>query len=374
MAEAFVSSQDQIDVELVHGSGNYEGIMQALLRGRIVGDVPDVSFLGFNFMRMTQDTGAGYALNDFIAAETDLDDRGYIARLSNLCRRGDDILGMPFAISMPVIYYNLDLLDAVGADTSDLSYSWDEIIDVAARVDALGDDVEGSFFSYDASGNWLLKALVESAGGTLMSEDDTEVLLDSAEGQWAFDVLNRLGDAGFANVSRSQARQAFAAGQLAILVDSSSGLNARLSSVEDRFTFGVGRFPVPHENGLLPAGGNCVVMTTDDPERQAAAWEFIKFVTSAEGQRILASNSGYVPNNRMTLQGDGEIGQRFTTDPHYQVPALTIEVAGPSYAFPGENSVRITGVIEEYMRQVLTGETEPEETLQDLKAEVEGLL
>lgn len=374
LAEAFSKSQDAITVELIPGSGNYEGIMQTLVRGRIANDLPDVSFLGFNFMRMTGDTELGAPIDSFIKAEGDLKQQGYLENMMDICVHNGTRLGMPFAISLPVIHYNLDLLKKAGVDTSDLNFDWNQIIDIANKINRLDDDSESIYFTYDASGNWTLKALIESAGGSMMNTGDTEITFDRKAGQWAFDILNRIGDAGFANISRKQARQSFAAGKLGILIDSSSGLNKKIQDADGVFKIGIGPFPVPDAFGQLPAGGNCVVMTTHDPARQAAAWEFIKFVTSGEGQRILAGASGYVPSNRQTLEGDNAVARRFSRDPHFKVVADALGFAGPSFSFPGKNSVRITRVIEEYMRRVLTNEIEPTQALSEMRTEVQSLL
>lgn len=374
LAQAFMAKQSNIALDLIRGDGNYEGIMQTLLRNKIVGDVPDVSFLGFDFMRMTADTGAGVPLNSFIANEPDMDKAGYVEKLSGLCKQGDYVLGMPFAISMPVIYYNLDLLKRAGADTSDLDYTWDQITDYSKKIAALGGNNQGMYLSYDASSNWMLKSLIESVGGSMMNADDTEIQFGNEKGEWAFGILNKIGESGYANVSRNQAKQSFGAGTLGILVDSSSDVANQIDITKDVFKMGVGPFPVPNAEGRLPAGGNCVVMTTEDPERQKAAWEFIKFVTSAEGQTILAGTSGYVPNNRLALEGKGAIGELYATNPNYQVAVKELAYAGPSYAFPGKNSARISDAITDYMRRILVNEIEPNEMLPAMRTDVEALL
>ncbi|TBX99044.1 extracellular solute-binding protein [Rhizobium laguerreae] len=374
LADAFTASQNSITVELIPGDGNYEGIMQALVRSRIANDVPDVSFLGFDFMRMTSETKVGAPIDSFIEADSDMAGAGYLKNMTDTCVHNKKRLGMPFAISLPVVLYNQDLLQKAGVDTSSLTFTWDEIAEIAKKVDALDDDTRGIFYTYDASGNWTLKALIESAGGSMMNADDTEITFDNEVGQWAFGVLNKIGNSGFFNVSRNQARQSFSAGKLGILVESSSGLNNYIENTKGFFDMRVGPFPVPSPAGRLPAGGNCVVMTTHDPARQAAAWEFIKFVTSAEGQTILANNSGYVPNNNKALEGNSEIAKRFTVDPDYKVVTDELRYAGPSYAFPGKNSTRITRLIEEYMRRVLINEIEPSQALSQMRAEVEDLL
>jgi multiple sugar transport system substrate-binding protein len=50
----------------------------------------------------------------------------------------------------------------------------------------------------------------------------------------------------------------------------------------------------------LPAGGNAVILTSgsEDPEQLAAAWTFIKFITSGPGAAVVAETTGYMPPNK----------------------------------------------------------------------------
>jgi multiple sugar transport system substrate-binding protein len=45
----------------------------------------------------------------------------------------------------------------------------------------------------------------------------------------------------------------------------------------------------------VAAGGNALFIFADDPEEQRASYEFIKFLTSKQGQTIWVSDTGYLP-------------------------------------------------------------------------------
>ena len=71
--------------------------------------------------------------------------------------------------------------------------------------------------------------------------------------------------------------------------------------IGDKFTLGTHIFPVDDKaNGKLPTGGNAAIITSRDPAKQKAAWEFLKFVTGPEAQKIVVETTGYLPTNLRT--------------------------------------------------------------------------
>ncbi|WP_163281941.1 extracellular solute-binding protein, partial [Enterobacter cloacae] len=60
--------------------------------------------------------------------------------------------------------------------------------------------------------------------------------------------------------------------------------------------------PVPDTaRGRLATGGSCGMSRAKDQARREAAWEFLKFSTSAEVTAILAKATGYVPCNQRAV-------------------------------------------------------------------------
>ena len=73
--------------------------------------------------------------------------------------------GLAFAASTPIIYINDDLIRKAGGDPEKFPTTWDGIFDLAKKINALGDDNVGLFYSWAITGNWMWQALVFSHGG-----------------------------------------------------------------------------------------------------------------------------------------------------------------------------------------------------------------
>ena len=80
---------------------------------------------------------------------------------------------LPFAVSVPVNYFNEELLTRAGHDPATLAAGgWPALLKAAQDVTALGEPVSGMFFDY-ASGQALTwQMLVFGNGGRMMSPDE----------------------------------------------------------------------------------------------------------------------------------------------------------------------------------------------------------
>jgi multiple sugar transport system substrate-binding protein len=217
-------------------------------------------------------------------------------------------------------------------------------------------------------------ALVMSAGGQIMSADNRDIGFDSPEGLAAFDLFKQFGEAGQVEMSLDQTWQAFAGGKLGILVTSSSFLNAaEKGAAAGNFKIKTTTLPLA-ENGRLPVGGNAAMLLATDPVRQKAAWEFMKYMTSPEAQTLLVNTSGYIPANTLVAASPKYLGEYYSTHPNAmvgvkQMPSLT---AWPT--FPGENSIKITDTIMEYIQSVITLKMEPKDALAAMAGDVRAML
>src|SRR5262249_31327419 len=137
----------------------------------------------------------------------------------------------------------------------------------------------GFVFAHDASGNWLYQALAKSMGGALASPDGCKVAFDSPAGRWGLEILEKFHKRGMPDIGYVQGRQAFAAGRLGIYVESSSAVALMEQNIAGKFAMRTVPFPIPTSQGRVPSGGAVAMILANDPKKQDAAWEYVKFVT-----------------------------------------------------------------------------------------------
>ncbi|MHA7777971.1 extracellular solute-binding protein [Roseibium sp. M-1] len=370
--DAFEAENSDISIDLTVPPGEQREMIQDILRRAVVNDLPDVTFQGYDSIRTLADRGLTVPLNEFIANEPNWTEDRFAPSVAAAATLGDTVHGLGVGISFPVLYYNVDLVRQVQDGDAAFPDSWEGVVELAREIGELEGDVVGGFHRFHP---WMFQAQVESRGGSLMSADESEITFTGPEGQEAFALYRAFAEAGqggFA-MTREQARQAFAAGTVGILTDSSSVLKQYQDQIGDTFEIGVAPFPVT-ENGTIPAAGVAVVMMTKDEDEQKAAWRFMQFVASLAGQTIVAEETAYVPANAATVAEGTSLAAYFAERPLMDAALRTVPRASAWYSFSGENTVKINDVIYDKIESVLTLQVEPEEGLNQLGEEVTSLL
>lgn len=166
----------------------------------------------------------------------------------------------------------------------------------------------------------------------------------------------------------------FAAGKLAVLSSSTSRLGVMEKQIGDRFKLVTGMFPVTTKGGKVPAGGNVAMMFAKDPERQKAAWEFIKFATGPEGATVMTKNTGYFPANTLPIDDPKALKGYYESNPNQYTAVKQIPWLTGWYAFPGQNGLKITDVIDDHVQTVFDRSKQPADALKAMSADVQKLL
>lgn len=373
IARRFNDGHADIKVRLLAPPETYEELAQRTLRDGIAGEAPDVVFHGLNRVRIFVDRKLAVPLDPFIKAEPTWDEMGYLPSMVALARFDGATYGLPFSISTPIVYYNEELVrEALGVDAP-VPTTWPEFVALGRQVQARDPSVTGIHFDYTISGNWMFLALIQSYGGRVLSEDETKVAFSGPAGIYALETLRRFRDGGMQDLSSAQARQAFSAGKIVVYSSSTAGLGGILKEVAGRFTVKTAPFPRPNADGTLPAGGNVAVMFTQDVDEQRAAWEYIKFATGPVGQTIMVNHTGYMPGNRIPVDDPAMLGSFYEQSPNHMTSMRQMPFMTGWYAFPGEQALKITDVIQDHMQTVVNG-GEPREVLSTMADDVQALL
>lgn len=372
LAKAFEAKHPDIKIEFMAPFANYDEATQKILRGSITGDLPDLAWLGLNRQRIFVDKNVAVDLSPFIAQESDWEKRGYSGALMDLGSFKGKAYGLATGVSLPVVYYNPDIVAKVGGNPDAFPNDWDAILALASKVKDLNDGTETIVFPWDSTGNWLFQNLVLSAGGAMLTADEKKVAFSDKPGQWAVTTLSRMvTEGGMKNVDEDSAIQSFVAGKLAMYAGSIADLTGIEKSVGDRFHVRVANFPLPDPNGKLAGGGAAGMMFTKDPETQKAAWEYLKFAASAEGSALVVQNSGYLPPNQLAI---GELTAFYKEHPNNLLPTERLPHLTKWYAFLGANGLKISDVIKDNLGQVVSGTAQPADALAKMAQQVTNLL
>ncbi len=386
MPAFFKSVMDQIsgeymrqhpDVKIVFASPSptYEEGLQLMLRQAGTAEMPDVSFIGLNRLRVLAERNIGTDLTPFIKADANFANEGFSERLLNLARFGGKQMGLAFATSNPIAYYNADLVRRAGGDPDHMPTDWDGTLKLAAKIQALGDGTIGMSYRWQGD-DWMFSALLFGHGGTMLSPDQKKVAFDGPEGLASVRLLDRMVKEGrMPALSSDAAQQGFTAGKIGLAFWTTGALRQTINGVGNKFELRTGPMPViDAERGRLPTGGNAAVMFTTDKAKQPAVYEFIKFASGPYGASVVVPGTGYVPNNELAPKDPRYLARFYDENPLFRAGLNQMNLMIPWYSFPGNNGVKVTQTIVDNLALLVEQKTTPEDTLKTMASEVQKLL
>ncbi|KRQ88938.1 hypothetical protein CQ10_37935 [Bradyrhizobium valentinum] len=347
--------------------------LHSTLRQAVINDLPDVSFQGFPYLATLKDQGIIQPINKLVA-DSGFAELGISGPVVDACRVGTDPYGLAVGLSFPVFFVNATLAERAGFAQDAIPTDWNGIIEMARKIAAIGPDVQGGYFQYQADGNWTWVALVQAAGGRML-DDSGAIAFTGDEGKRSLEILAEFGRIGQAryDVSRDQARTLFKGEQLGLILDSSSSAAAVESAVAGKFKVVTVPLPVSYPRGRIPAAGIAAVLHTKGTSRRSAGWQFMKYCSAPEGQTIVGKNTGYVPPNAIALKTP-VLENWYAGRPVYQAGLASAAYAAPWFIFPGKEPTRVSNEITESLRQVVMLKKTPEEAMTDIVKIVKRLV
>ena len=341
-------------------------------------DIMQVYDIGTRFMI---DSGWVKPMQDFIDAEN-FDISVIEPNIAAYYTVDGTLYSMPFNSSTPILYYNKTAFEKAGLDPEVAPKNFDEIYEFAQKI------VEAGAAQYGfGMGNygWFFEQWTGKMGKNYVNNNNgrgeayaTAVEFDSNGA--GVDIMNVWKKAitedyaPYLNQVNDDAKQAFINGDIAITLESTAALKTLLSNVGDNFEIGVGYFPSINADdvgGVSVGGGSLWAFETGDEAREAAVWEFVKYMTNAENQAFWNAQTGYFPVN-VEAQETETFNANVEQYPQFQVALDQLHDSAPQYA-GGLLSVfsQARALNQTYVEKLVHGEIETaEDCVAQLAAEV----
>lgn len=373
IAEQFMQKNPDIKVEFRAAAPNYDEAVQTLIRQSFAKQMPDIHFAGYGVMRQLVSRGLVKPLDPLMAQEN-MKALGYAEQVLALGQLDGKQVGISLTMSTPVVHYNADLVAKAGGDPDNLPSNWDDVIALAGRIAALGDDTAGMYYEMGQD-DWMTQTLIMNHGGRMMTADGKDVAFDGPEGKAAVVLFRRFHDeGGQPAIDWRAARQLFSAGKLGMYFTSTSAVGSFEKQVGDKFVFRTAPLPLANPaKATMPTGGMAGVILTDDPAKQKAAWKYLLFATGPVGQTVVVNNTGYMPTNELA-KGKEYLGEFYKKNPNWYTSVKQIPRARPTFAWPGENAVEIGRILVDNMTAIAQNQKKPEEALRDMASGTRALL
>jgi multiple sugar transport system substrate-binding protein len=367
LATTFMQKHPDIKIKFRAPAPNYDDGHQTMLRSAVTNQLPDIYYSGYHLLaelvRALEKRNQAVPMDAWLAAEgSAFRKENYLDSLIALGTVDGKLYGLPVNASNPIVYFNADLVKKAGGDPANFPRTFDGVIKLASKINDPAAGIDG--MAYDVHGwpdGWLFEAAITQAGGKLLTADGLDIAFDGPEGVNALKTFRRIvTEGGMKLIDWEQSRQQFGAGKTGIYFASPANLTQVTGLVGGKFDFRTTKFPIDNEaKGTIPTGGNAILTFAKDKAKQKAAWEFVKFMTGPEAQKVVVEMTGYLPTN-IRASGPEYLAPFYDKNPNYRTPITQADRAGPWGAYPGGNSVRIWRMQRDIIAKVMRGEVAPE--------------
>ncbi|WP_026065958.1 ABC transporter substrate-binding protein [Actinoalloteichus spitiensis] len=379
-------NEGSIRVELVY-KNSYDDALTAYKAAISSNQTPSliqVYDIGSQFMI---DSGQTIPVQEFADADgVDFDDLQ--PNIAGYYSIDDTLYSMPFNTSMPLMYFNVDAFEEAGLDPDNPPRTLADIREAAealTETDAAGNTTRYGFGA--AIYGWFLEQWTAGAGLDMCDgangreERASEVLIDQDTQVELLQWWKQMIDDGLAlNTGRetSAAQDAFTAGRTAITLESTGSLGDFLAGAEGRFEVDTAFYPkVSSEDAGGPIIGGASLWISGpghEPAEQRAAWEYVKFLSTADNQAEWHTSTGYFPTNRAALETDLDREWR-AENPQFDTAVDQLEATELTTATQGclaGAMPKVRQLAEEAIEAALTGAKSVEDALGDAREALRG--
>lgn len=308
LTDAYNSSQSDVKVTLVNQT-SYDDTLTKYVAGLSTGDLPDIAQIEDTGLQQMIDTQSVLPAEACVKADK-YDLSGHVQRVLDYYTVNGTLWPMPFNVSNPVFFYNKTAFTKAGLDPNKPPAT---LLEVTAAAKKLKDSGAVSKAGFGLKTDpWFLEQWLAKAGRPYVNNGNgrkkraTAVEFDSKQGLEIFTWLSDMVSSGLAITNSNQGTAAFdnllgiGNGTNAMTIDSSASLGT-ISSVLGSGAYpnvelGVGPMPGPvGKGGVLVGGASLYLVAKSAPAKQAAAWDYAKYLNTAQVQATWAAGTGYIP-------------------------------------------------------------------------------
>ena len=302
MVDGFNTSQNQISVEAIF-QGTYDDALAKLKTALASNSAPaliQVYDIGVRFM---VDSGEVVPMQEFVDKEK-FDTSDFEQNVLAYYKLDEKLYGMPFNTSSSILYYNKDAFKAAGLDPDKPPKTFDEVADFSKKLTKK----DQQFGFHQSIYGWLFEQYMAVSGGLYVDNGNgrdakaTKAVYNDDKGKTILDWWKAGVEGGyFGNFGRDNpgATAAFNAGKSAMYCESTAQMRGHINASEGKFQLGTGFYPrpanAPKEGGNIIGGASAYILKSRPAGEQQAAWEFVKYSTSAPAQAQWQADTGYYP-------------------------------------------------------------------------------
>ncbi|WP_332719310.1 ABC transporter substrate-binding protein [Pelagibacterium mangrovi] len=338
----------------------------------------DLVQMVFSILDYAQNNYGLVALEDIIPPEElDAHFEGMVPNGLELGRIDGETYGLAYTFSTPVLFYNADLFLEAGLDPDNPPQTWDEVRDAAIAIrEATGSNGFAAGIFGPSAGDWLFQGVIRSNGGSVLSEDRTQLTFAEPEAVEAVQMMRDMYEAGaFEPLDITGAVEGMAAGNIGMYLQTSALQASLIAGAEGNFDLRATTMPTFGEKPARPNNsGSALVILSQDPAKQRAAWELMKFLTSEHGYTVITSEIGYLPLRPSVVEDPRYLADWVVENPLILPNLEQLEILEPWESMPGPNYAQIGSIMMDAAEMAVYGGVDVQATLTDAQANAQALM
>lgn len=372
MAADFSKENPNISVTPVY-TGSYAETrtkVQTVIQGK---KPPEMAIMFSTDLFSLLDMDAIVDIDSFIKTD---EDKAYLADfypgfMTNSQTQGKT-WGIPFQRSTIILYYNKDAFKEAGLDPEKAPETWDELVSYGKKLTKNGRwglEIPSTGYAY-----WMLQTFVlQQNGKNLMNSDGNEVYFNApsvANGLKYWLDLSKVHKIMPENtIEWATVPTDFLEGKTAMMYHSTGNLtNVKKNA---KFSFGTAMLPAKDKRGTPTGGGNFYIFKDTSPEKQQAAWKFIKWATEPERVAQWSMDTGYVATRKQAYETD-KMKTYVKEFPYALVARDQLQFADAELS-THENG-RVTKIMEDCIQSILTQKKPVSQAVEDAQKDAEAVL
>ncbi len=337
----------------------------------VAGNPPDVAQLGFSDLDFTIHQLGAKPLDKLVSKDAvqrnfDGAKHPYAPKARTLADWDGHTYGVPFVFSTPVLYYNASLFGAAGLDPAKPPTTWQQVAEAAAAI--TGKTGKGGIYVdclTKTAKDWCFQSLVRSNGGRVITEDRKNLTFADAPVVEVARMNQQLVASGsMPKLNQKQGYEAFARGEIGMILETSAIQGTFTAGAKDKWDLRSAPMPGFGSKPTVPTNsGASLHILSNDPAKQRASWELIKFLTSEQAYTKISAGIGYLPLRTGLMDDPAGLKQWSAENPLLAPNVAQLATMEPWVSMPGTNYLQIRDGMMDAVEAIVFQGKDPQSTL-----------